>query len=209
MTTSARNDTICTGRRERFIGSGMERTKMTLPSPYAYLVGANDQWGSIYHLMNEMPAGSGDRQVYIQYTLEYQPGATAQNTRPVSVYFQDITGCGDSTYDVPGNGGPGSVHVNSRAWTAPSDGIAVFTAGHLHMGGIDIRLTNAGSGLEVCRGVASYHEEPRHLSTINPCPLHNQVTAGDSYRVTARYENDQPWADVMGIMHTYVWWGTQ
>ncbi len=107
MTTSAREDQLCPGRRERFIGAGMERTPINLWGPYTYLVGANDQWGSIYHLMNETPAGTPAKTVYIEYKLGYQPGANATNSRPVDVYFQDITGCGSSTYDVPGNGGPG------------------------------------------------------------------------------------------------------
>jgi hypothetical protein len=206
MTTSARQGRLCPGRRERFIGAGMERTPITLWGPYTYLVRAGDQWGSIYHLMNETPA---TRTVYIEYTLDYQPGATAINSRPLDVYFQDVTGCGNSTYDVPGGGGPGSVHTMSRSWTAPYDGIAVFSGGHLHDGGIDITLKDATEDNGACVGTASYHENPRHLATINPCILHNRVEAGHRYSVTARYDNSQPWQDVMGINLTYVWPGTQ
>jgi hypothetical protein len=85
MTTSAHQDRLCPGRRERFIGAGMERTPINLWGPYAYLVGAGDQWGSssIYHLMNETPPGTPAKTVYIQYTLSYQPGANATNSRPV------------------------------------------------------------------------------------------------------------------------------
>jgi hypothetical protein len=39
--------------------------------------------------------------------------------------------------------------------------------------------------------------------------LHHKVTAGHSFSVTSRYDNSQPYQDVMGIMLTYVWWGTQ
>ena len=124
------------------------------------------------------------------------------------MYFQDITGCGGSTYDVPGNGGPGSVHTKSRSWTAPWDGIAVFAGGHLHEGGIDITLKDATAN-QTARTHAAYHENPRHLATINLCHLHHKVTAGRSYSVTARRDNLQPAADVMGIYMTYVWWGTQ
>lgn len=209
MTTSARQDVLCPTRRERFIGSGMERTPVSFGGPYAYLVGAGDQWGSIYHLMNETPAGTPPKTVYIQYTLSYQPGATATNSRPLVPLFMDVTGCGGSTYDVPGDGGPGSVHTNSRTWTAQRDGIAVFAGGHLHEGGIDITLKDATSGVTACTGTATYHENPRHLATINPCIIHDLVTAGHSYSVTARYDNSQPWQDVMGIMFSYVWWGTQ
>jgi hypothetical protein len=121
----------------------------------------------------------------------------------------DITGCGNSVYDVPGDGGTGSIHTNSRSWTAPRDGIAVFSGGHLHEGGIDITLKDDTSNTVFCTGTASYHENPRHLSTINPCILHHKVTAGHDYSVTARYDNSQPYQDVMGINLTYVWWGTQ
>ncbi|HEU0023533.1 MAG TPA: hypothetical protein VFQ12_02805 [Thermoleophilaceae bacterium] len=206
LTTSARQDQLCPGRRERFAGAGMERTPIKLWGPYTYLVGADDQWGSIWHLMNET---STQRTVYIEYTLEYQPGANASNSRPVDVYFQDTTGCGGSTYDIPGNGGPGSVHTNSRSWAAPRDGLAVFSGGHLHDGGIDITLKDGTTNTEFCKGVATYHENPHHLATINGCQIHKKVTAGHDFTVTARYDNSQPYEDVMGIMLTYVWWGTQ
>lgn len=209
LTTSARQDALCPGRRERFLATGMERTPVTLWGPYTYLVGADDQWGAIYHVMNTTPPGTPSKTVRIKYTIDYQPGANAANSRPLNVYFQDITGCGGSTYNVPGDGGPGSVHVNSKSWTAPDNGYAVFTGGHLHEGGIDITLKDETNNAIVCQGVASYHEDPRHLASINACPLHYPVRAGNSYSVTARYDNSQPWSDVMGIMMTWVWWGQQ
>lgn len=209
MTTSARDDQLCPGRRERFMGSGMERTPLTLWGPYTYLVGATDQWGSIFHLMNETPSGTAAKTVYIQYTLGYQPGANATNSRPVDAYFQDVAGCGGSTFDVPGNGGPGSVFTKSRSWPAPRDGLAIFTGGHLHEGGIDITLKDTTSNITFCTGTATYHENPHHLAAINPCLIHEKVNAGHNFSVTARYDNSQPWDNVMGIMLTYVWWGTQ
>jgi hypothetical protein len=206
LTTSARQDQLCPGRAERFAGAGMERTPLKLWGPYTYLVGANDQWGSIWHLMNET---ASQKTVYIEYTLDYQPGANATNSRPVDALFQDVTGCGGSTYDVPGDGGPGSVHSKSRSWTAPRDGMVVFAAGHLHDGGIDITLKDSTANKTLCVGTATYHEDPHHLASINACGLHEKVVAGHSYTVTSRYDNSQPWDDVMGIYLTYVWWGTQ
>jgi hypothetical protein len=208
MTSSVRNDVLCPGRRERPIGSGMERTPISLPSPYVYLVAANDNWGSIYHLMNETAPGTPDKTVYIQYQIDYQPGANATNSRPVVPHFMDVTGCGNSTYDIPGNGGPGSVHTNSRSWTAPNDGIVVGAGGHLHEGGIDITLRDPTRNMN-CTMVAEYHENPRHLSKIPPCNIHYPVVAGRPYTVISRYDNSQPWIDVMGIVLAYVWFGTQ
>jgi hypothetical protein len=209
FTTPVREDLLCPGRAERFMGSGMERTPIAFGDPYSYLVGANDPWGSIYHVMNETAPGTPAKTVYIQYTLTYEPGANASNSRPLIPLFQDVTGCGGSTYQVPGNGGPGSVHTTTRSWTSPSDGIAVFTGGHLHEGGIDISLKDATTGEVACTGVAEYHTNPTHLAKIPGCTLHHRVTAGHSYSVTARYDNSQPYTDVMGIMLTYVWRGTQ
>ena len=121
----------------------------------------------------------------------------------------DVTGCGNSTYDVPGNGGPGSVHTRSRSWTAPANGIAVFAGGHLHDGGIDISLKENTPGALECKGTATYHENPDHLAAINSCTMHEKVVAGRGYTVTSRYDNSQPWDDVMGIFLAYVWRGTQ
>ena len=209
LTTSAREDALCPGRRERFLGAGMERTPIDLWGPYTYLVDADDQWGAIYHVMNETPVGTPAKTVYIQYTLDYQPGADATNSRPVRPLFMDVTGCGGSTYDIPGTGGPGSVDKTTREWTAPRDGMAIFSGGHLHDGGIDITLRDVTTDRVLCRGVATYHEDPHHLATINGCVIHELVTAGHVYRVAARYDNSQPYDDVMGIMLTYVWWGRQ
>lgn len=63
MTTSARQDQLCPSRPERFMGAGMERTPLQIWGPYTYLVGANDQWGSIYNLMNETAAGTPAKKV--------------------------------------------------------------------------------------------------------------------------------------------------
>jgi hypothetical protein len=209
MTTSARQDRLCPGRRERFIGSGMERTPINIWGPYTYLVGANDQWGSIYHLMNTTPAGTPAKTMYIEYTLRFQPGANATNTRPVTPLFLDVTGCGNSQYDVPGNGGPGSVHTATRSWTAPADGIAVFAGGHLHDRGIDITLKDETSGQVGCQGVAEYHENPRHLAAIPGCIMHHSITTGHRYSVTARYDNSAPVDGAMGIVLAYAWEGEQ
>jgi hypothetical protein len=207
LTTSARQDALCPGRPERFTGSGMERTKLQLWGPYAYLVGAGDQWGAILELVNMMPSTSLSG-VYVQYKLGYQPGGTASNTRNVTPYFMDITGCATSQFNVPGNGGPGSVYTKTKSWVAPADGMAVFTGGHLHEGGIDISLKENNSGVVDCTGTAQY-DGMGMITAINPCTLHDRVTKNNTYTVTARYDNSQAYAGVMGIMLTYVWLGTQ
>ncbi len=51
--------------------------------------------------------------------------------------------------------------------------------------------------------------EQDHLASINPCLLHSEINQGDTIRLSARYDNSQPYQDVMGINLSYVWWGEQ
>ena len=112
LMNAAHQDVLCSGREERFAGAGSERTPLNLSDPYAYLVGANDRWDSLWHIMNmdSMPAT-----VYIKYTIGYQKSATAANSRSVTPYFADVTGCGNSVFNVPGTGGMGSVFTKARS----------------------------------------------------------------------------------------------
>lgn len=203
----ARTTPFCSNFSERFAGAGSERTPMSLPDPYAYMVGANERWNALWHLMN---TSTTNQQVYIQYKVGYQPGATAQNTRGVTPFFLDVDGCGDSEYDVPGNGGPGSVHTNTRTWTAPWGGYITSAGGHLHGGGIDITIRNDATGA-ACTMTAKYeHTHPHDApGSITTCPVHKRFEAGQQFSVTARYDNSEPHQDVMGIVLAYAWRGNQ
>jgi hypothetical protein len=203
----ARQDAFCS-RAERFAGSGSERTPLSLPNPYAYLNGQNENWNALWHIMNMSDEAMT---VYIQYTVGYQPAATAQNSRPVKPFFLDVTGCGNSQYDVPGNGGPGSVHTNTRTFTAPWDGYLTFAGGHQHEGGIDVALRDDATGNQ-CKMTAHYeapmgdHNPPHEITT---CPIHERVHAGNTYSVISRYDNSMPRQGVMGIVLAYAWQGSQ
>lgn len=203
----ARTSPYCDNWPERFAASGSERTPMSLPDPYAYMVGSNERWNALWHVMN---MSATTQQVYIQYKIGYQPGATAQNTRGVTPFFLDVTGCGNSEYDVPGGGGPGSIHTRSRTWTAPWEGYLVTAGGHVHGGGIDIRIRDEADALE-CAMVAKYEHSHPHDSpgSITTCPTHEHIGAGQQFTVTARYDNSEPHQDVMGIVLAYAWRGTQ
>ena len=190
----ADQDVLCPSRAERFSGAGAERTPLRLPDSYAYLVGQSDQWNALWHVMNLSDQAMS---VYIQYKVGYQTGANATNTRGVRPYFMDVTGCGNSEFDVPGNGGPGSEYLKSKTWAAPTSGIAVYAGGHLHGGGMDITLSDDTTKF---RCVMTAHYDPmmsgmdmmNFPESIDPCPMHNQVIQGWPYTVTARYDNSQP-----------------
>jgi len=218
LMNAAHQDVLCPGREERFAGAGSERTPLNLADPYAYLVGANDRWDSLWHIMNmdTMPMT-----VSIKYTVRYQKNATVANSRSVTPFFADVTGCGNSVFNVPGNGGTGSSYTKARTFTAPWDGVMVYAGGHLHGGGIDLTLKDPATGSQ-CVMTAHYDMPMDEMfataadmgmmdppTMIDPCPAHNLVTAGNTYSLSARYDNSQPYTDVMGIAIAYVWRGHQ
>jgi hypothetical protein len=207
LMNSARRSQNCSSWPERFAATGSERTETVFGGPYAYLVGAEDQWSATWHVMNE---STEPMEVYIEYEMGVQPDATAENTRGLTPFFLDITGCGNSEYDIPGDGGPGSVHTQTATWQAPWDGMLLWAEGHVHGGGIDITLENERSG-DSCTMTAEYEHEHPHGSPgyITTCGAHTPFEQGDRYSVTARYENDEPIAGAMGIVHAYAWQGSQ
>lgn len=209
LMNSARRSPYCWNWPERFAGTGSERTPTELIDPYAYLVGAGDDWSATWHVMNETDQR---QEIYIEYEIGYQPDATAQNSRGVTPFFLDTagSGCGNSEFSVPGGGGPGSVFTNSRSWTAPWGGYLVTSEGHVHGGGIDITIRNDRTG-KGCKMVAEYdHSHPHGApGSISSCPVHARFEAGDPFTVTARYDNEEPIEGAMGIVMAYAWQGDQ
>jgi hypothetical protein len=64
-------------------------------------VGANDQWGSSYHLTNETAPGTPAKTVYIQFTPTYERGANTTNSRPL---VRDcVASCGPTDRTAEGN----------------------------------------------------------------------------------------------------------
>lgn len=207
LMNAARTSPVCGGETERFAGAGAERTPLNLWGDYAYRSASSDNWNALWHIMN---VSESPQTIYIQYTVSYLPAGDPAASRAVTPFFLDVTGCGtNAEFNVPGNGGPNSVFTRTRTFTAPWSGLAVYTGGHLHAGGIDVRIA-AGSSSLGCTAVARYDEpEPMDFpSSISPCVQHDYVTGGSQYTLTARYDNSTPHMGVMGIMLAYVWRGS-
>jgi hypothetical protein len=212
MIDTSRSDSTCTSQSARFGGTGAERTKMHLLGDYAYRVDAGDVWRANYHIHTtsmDTPANN----VYIEYTIKYEPITAQSNFKYTTPYFLDVTGCGNaSIYDIPGGGGAGSEHIASRTYTAPRDGIAVWAGGHIHSGGFDVSLERDATGEDYCTATGSYQPggHPSHpnlgqLYKVSSCVLHSEVNAGEEFTLRSRYDNEHFVAKAMGIMlvHTY------
>lgn len=199
---TARPDQLCSfPPASRFAATGMELSRFQLPEPYAYHSPADAAWQGVYHVMNQ---SSEPMEVAIEYTVEWvEPGEHLD----VEPYFLDVDGCwGDSEYEVPGDGGPGSVHEVDRTYTMTREGIFVRGGGHLHDGGIDITLD--GPDGEVCRSEAVYGDGDGHhgdLVGVTGCgSMDEEFVVGDEYTLTSRYRNDHHIPGAMGIMLTYI-----
>lgn len=197
---TSRQDSLCNTLPNRFMGAGAERTPVDFGSgEYAYKVGAVDQWTALWHIMNMSEAS---HTVYIKYEIDYVTGPDLAAAKPLTSYFLDVDDCwGDSEFDVPGTGGPGSVFSKTINYTAARSGTSVFAGGHLHDGGIDLILKVRGT--EVCRPTAMYMMGMLHQ--ISACSTPTSVVAGDPIQLTARYDNSTPRSSVMGISVAYSW----
>jgi hypothetical protein len=196
---TGRRDQLCSfPSASRFAGTGKELSPLHFPDPYAYHSKAGAPWQGVYDVMN---MGDMPMSVSIEYTVEWSEPGPFLDVEP---YFFDVTGCwGDSTFDVPGGGGPDSVYEKPNEYTMTRQGLFVAAGAHLHDGAIDVAL--AGPHGEVCRSAAMYEGDPPMLMGIEPCgPLDDHFEVGDRYTITARYHNEAPVLDAMGIMISYL-----
>ncbi len=196
---SSRPDTLCPSLPNRFNGAGAERTNATFGTEFAYKVGPTDQWTALWHIMN---TSNTTHNVYIEYEIDYVTGVDLIAAKPLTSYFYDVDDCwGDSQFAVPGGGAIGSTYSKSINYTAPRGGVRVYSGAHLHDGGIDLTMTQAGT--EICRGEVMYDAGMIHH--ISDCENPVTVRAGQQIGLTARYSNVYAIPDAMGISVSMVW----
>jgi hypothetical protein len=191
---------------ERFYAEGEERFSLALPEGYGYPNRGQDAWGLLYMLMNHHPHSMVVR---IRYTVRYVTGEPLTAVKPV---WLDVKNCrADPVFNVPGTGGRGSAVARTADFRMPESGRFVAAGGHLHGGGISLDVTNrsCGSiftsyptwGLVFPRPIL--HEPGPMQMTGFAEPAGRAVRAGDTVRLTARYDNSRPHVRVMGIMILY------
>jgi hypothetical protein len=186
---------------ERFMASGDEKTPVDFTGDYRYWVNAGDSWSALWDVMNE---SAQPLSVSIAYTITYTKGAP-KNMKDVTPFWFDATTCGASSYNVPGDGGPGSIHSRTATFTMPSNGTALGSGGHLHNGGIDVSIKRASNGEVLCTSVPEYHGNPPHIASMSRCTeINKPVAAGENLTITSRYDNSAPISGAMGIMVMYM-----
>lgn len=203
---SANQDTTCGDDEffrnlgERFLASGNERTQRRFPPGYGYHLGTGPV-NAVFHIMNH---SSEPKTVYFRYKVSWLPGTT-EGIRPVTPVWLDMANCRTSEYSVPA--GPSSSHWT---WKSTITGRIVWTAGHVHDGGVRTTLTNATTGAHVCTAWAGYGTKPAYMGTIesmSTCVWDalGTVRAGETLDLESVYNASEAADDVMGIMVAYVW----
>jgi len=191
---------------ERFYAEGEERFSLTLPEGYGYPNRGQDAWGLLYMLMNHHPHSMVVR---IRYTVRYVTGEPLTAVKPV---WLDVRNCrADPVFNVPGTGGRGTAVARTADFRMPESGRFVAGGGHLHGGGLSLDVTNTSCGSLFTSYPTWGLVFPRPI-LHEPGPMQmtgfaetagRAVRAGDTVRLTARYDNSHPHVRVMGIMILY------
>jgi hypothetical protein len=192
--------------RERFFASGKERTALELPAGFGYHwdnqpndVTGTPTWAINYHLDGHH---SGVQETWIKLTIGFTSEADAPDMTSITPVWLDVDNCSDSEFNI--RKGDGRRGVARRSWTydMPASGRFVALAGHLHDGGIELRLRNLTAGRGVFTSKPTYRKgtwDLRKMSSYSGVPG-KRASAGDSLRLTAVYDSTRNRPAVMGIM---------
>jgi plastocyanin len=152
--------------------SGEEKTIATLPQGYGLRTGGNATWRLNYMIHNLTAAGG--RQVYVTWEIDWVPvdSPSGAGIQPTRIRWLDVAGApqiypvfdAERGFDTDGDGkyvfpdevpdDPAAPGFEERRkispaheWTVPDGGATlVFGAGHLHPGGLNVRLQVARDG---------------------------------------------------------------
>lgn len=195
---------------DRFFAVGKERTPMQLPEGYGYrwdgqpwdaYPQAGPAWVLIHHIHSMIKKYK--TQVFVRFDVGFVPEAEAAGMTDIVPVWLDVDNCSDSEFDVPKDGGVDGVYAEPWEYTMPMSGEFISFGGHLHDGGMKLRLDNVTTGAKVWVARPRYTKdsnfEIRKIPGYSAYPG-KHVTAGDQLRLTAYYDDSSAWDDVMGIM---------
>jgi hypothetical protein len=207
-----RADMTCSGVPDRFFASGKERTRITLPDGYGYYWSnkpvpppyshLSHKWLLNYHLDG---MHKGKYEVFLRLDLDFTPEAEAEAEAMIDItpVWFDVDNCSDSEFNVPKDGGRRGKYKTTWDFRMPDSGRFVAMAGHLHDGGLKLKVRNRTQKETVFVSRPTYSKRDRwDLRKMSLFSDANgpTVTAGDELRLTAVYDDSRAWKRVMGIM---------
>jgi len=226
--------------------SGEEKTIAMMPQGYGFPVKATADWG-VNQMLHNL-GQSDNRQVYLTWEIDWVPQTTPARTDIMGtrVRWMDVAGFpqvypvfdAEKGFDLNGDGKyvfpdevpddpslPGYEErkkiSNSRMWTVPASGATlVFTAGHLHPGGKNVKMTVARDGPDpgtidgddpsevrnLFKSTTKYYEPAGAVSwdvamRATPRDWRVSLQPGDTVSINVTYDvKKASWYESMGIM---------
>ena len=205
-----RPDMTCSGLPDRFFASGKERTKISLPDGFGYYWSNEPITGRFAHLSHKWLLNyhldamhNGRYEVYLRLDLDFVPEAEAGAMTDITPLWMDVRNCTmTSEFNVPKGSGRGH-HRTTWDFVMPDSGRFVAMAGHLHDGGLKLKLRNVTQRQTVFVSRPTYSKHDRwDLRTMSSFSDASgpAATAGDRLRLIAVYDDSRRWKRVMGIM---------
>lgn len=186
---------------DRFFATGKERTPMNLPAGYGYHW-SNDvnYWGMAAHL--DGMHGDGANNVYIKLKMGF---TTDPSTTPITPVWIDTKGsCTNNvTFDVPKSTDGKDRFRISAPLEMPASGDFIGMGGHLHDGGIRLKLNNRSTHERMFVSEAVYGKHDpwylKRMTSFYGLPG-KSVTEGDNLELTGVYDSTRRWRNAMAIM---------
>jgi plastocyanin len=215
ITSGAKKNGSCPGRGgEPFWGTGEERQPLKLPDGYGYKIAARDTWRMQTMLMSHSLKA---HTVRVVYTVRMVVGATLTRVKPL---WLRANGCSKHpSYDIEGDGAPGTMHVKQSLWRMPLSGRIVAASGHLHGSSYGLKVTQPrckdrllidqkplyGFADDIVYRARPILHEPGPIATgmfLSEDGI--PVRKGEMLKVTGYYDAARPHPRVMAITHVYI-----
>jgi plastocyanin len=208
-----------------FAAAGEEKTRMILPAGYGYPYRASERWALNYMIHNLY---DNTTRVWVTYDVDFIPATSpaAKRIIPARPVWMDVeAGSIYPVFDVHrGSGTRGRFTFPTQAkdpygggWKRNErpmgrSGTLIWTAGHLHPGGLhtDLWLRRGARTAHLFRSSARYWEPAGAVSwdvamTATPKNWRVDVRPGDVLSTTATYDSRRAsWYESMGIMVVYM-----
>jgi hypothetical protein len=203
--------------------AGEEKTIFNLPQGYGFHSDPKDFWIMNYMIHNLTPVPT---KVYITYDIDFVPDSepAATGITPIRIQWMDVSGIkpypvfdvykssgtnGRFTFPDQARGAQKSDIGANHEWKVDHDVTLVWTAGHLHPGGLEDYMTVTRDGVTktIFRSEAKYFEPAGAVSwdvsmTATKPDWKIALKAGDIVRIHAVYDTKvASWYESMGIMY--------
>jgi plastocyanin len=208
--------------------SGEEKTYDDLPAGFGWRYTPKQSW-VMNHMIHDLYPGRAT--VYITWDIDFLPdsAAAAAGIKPVTTQWMDVSGpsrypvfdavrqTGRKLFTFPDQAAPGARGLGSQhQWVVEADQTLVWTAGHLHPGGLrtDLTVTRGGRTVPLFRSDARYWEPAGPVSwdvalTATKPSWRVQVRKGDVVKVSGTYDVSRAsWYESMAIMFVARYIGT-